>query len=243
MKNLNQAVIDELFLTGPGEELVQKTLLQLSSIPGMVQIFGPYKKDTAGKKNSDQQRWADYQRFDWSIRPLPAINIFESQTEAKSAENGFLIGNVSFQIFWPPNFRRSDLTGVAKAFKGALENFFASQLCADMLDELYHIQRPAKVAGLNEYGKTLSWSPNVEGIVESELVPVTILEVQYRIDLRAWYRTLEYQGRTKSNPFAKTLDDLTQIAGLLADGKGYQGIDDENFVWITLEDRIDVTNP
>lgn len=237
--NIKQKTIDDLFLTGAGEDLVPKLMLQLSKVKGFTELFGPYKVDASGNKNTDQQRWADYNRMDWSMRQLPAINVFESQVETKQSDNAYLTGNISIQVYWPANFRRSDLARVPMAFRGALLNFFTSQYVDDMLDELYYIQRPAKVYGLNELGKAATWSPNVEGIIESELVPVTILEVPYRIDLRAWYRALEYMGRTKENPFIASLDDLAVTDFL------FQGVDelDATPVWVEIESRINLSNP
>lgn len=237
-KQKNKEFIDERFLSSPGEDLVNKLMFQMNKIKGFKELFGEFKSKEQ-QKSTDQQRWADYNRQDWSIRQLPAINIFESQSETKQAENGYITGNISIQVFWPANFRRSDLSRVPSAYKGAMLGFFSSDFCKDMLDELYYNQRPEKVYGLNELGKNLTWSPNVEGLVESELVPVTILEVQYRIDLRAWYRALEYMGRTKENPFAVTLDDLVGIDGV------FQGIINNNPepVLAEVEVEIEVTNP
>lgn len=221
---IKQADIDSNFLTSPGEDLVDKLLGQLSSVPGMVKFFGPYKKPT-GKQTDQDQRWANYQRFDWSIRQLPAINVFEGQPESKQSDNAYVTGMISIQVFWPPNFRRSDLSRVPAAFNGVMKNFFASKLVADMLDEIYWHQRPMKVSGLNELGKVMNWTPNTEGIVESELVPVTVIDVNYRIDLRAWYRALEFMDRTKDKPFDVTLADLSVIGG--DNGQGvYQGVND-----------------
>lgn len=235
-QKINQGTLDAAFLSTPGEDIVPKTLLQLSSIPQFVQLFGKYTSDTSGNKTSDQQRWADYQRMDWSTRQLPAINVFEAGTENKDSDQAYLRGSVQIQVFWPANFRRSDLARVPATFKGILQNFFSSDYVKDMLDELYYIQRPMKVYGLNEYGKTLSWSPNVEGMVEDELVPVTILDVQYRIDLRSWYRALEFMERTKENPFQKTLGPLTNIDG------EYDGLTTEGVSEITVVDDITVNS-
>lgn len=237
-QQIKQPKLDALFLTGPGEELVPKTLMQMAKIPGFISLFGPYKAPT-GKPSDEQQRWADYNRFDWSIRQLPAINVFEGQTESKDSDQAFLRGTISFQIYWPPNFRRPDSRRVEAAFKGVLENFFASKYVQTMLDELYYIERDEKVYGLNEYGKTLSWTPNTEGLIESQAVPVTIVDVNYRIDLRAWYRALEFMNRTKDEPFKENLADLTQIKG------EYDGVinQDPEQIEVVLEDQITVQNP
>lgn len=243
-QQIKQKDLDETFLSGPGEYLVAKTLDQLGSIPQFVTLFGPYKAPL-GTPADDQQRWANYQRFDWSLRQLPVMNVFESATpEAKDSDQAFLRGNISFQIMWPANFRRGDSQRIEVAFKGAMQNFFASQYVRDMLDELYYIQRPMKVYGLNEYGKTMTWTPNTNAIIENEMVPVTIIDANYRIDLRAWYRALEFMGRTKDNPFEVTLPDLSGIGGgTVGVDSGYDGNNDAGDTELTIPVKIDVTNP
>lgn len=243
-QQVKQATIDAALLTGPSEDLVLKTLLQLGSVKGFTTLFGPYKPPQ-GLPADDNQRWADYQRFDWSLRQLPAISIYESQTpEQKDSDQAFLRGMISFMIVWPASMRRSDGRRVEAAFKGALQNFFSSKYVSDMLDEIYYVQRPMKVAGLNEYGKTMTWTPNTQTFIENEACPVTIIDANYRIDLRAWYRWLEFNGRTKADPFDQTLADLTVIGGV--DGEfvsGYSGIDDAGTEQVLIPDEIEVSNP
>ena len=168
---IKQATIDEYFLTSPGEELVDNTILQMSKIKNntsnpFVQLFGPYTK------GSDQQRWANYDRRDWSIRQFPVINVYEAESQDKTSSNAWVNGTVAMLVCWPSSQRRSDLSRVQMAFQGALLDFFESQEATDMLDELYFIKRDAKVNGLNEYGKIITWTPNVEGIIENEEVPI-----------------------------------------------------------------------
>lgn len=233
---IKQATIDNLFLSSPGEDIVQKTLMQMATVPGFIALFGPYVPE------SDQQRWADYNRFDWNIRQLPTINVYNMQDENKDSDQAFLRGTIGFQVFWPPNARRGDIRRVEAAFKGVVQNFFNSDYTGTMLDELYFIQRPQKVYGLNEYGKTMTWSPNTEGFIGPEAVPVTILYVQFRLDLRAWNRALEYMNRTKAQPSQETLTDLTVIGG--SNGQGiYAGEDPNNAInpiQVEIPDEIQV---
>ena len=49
---IKQKTIDDLFLTGPAEELVPKLMLQLSQVKGFKDLFGPYKSDADGNKNT-----------------------------------------------------------------------------------------------------------------------------------------------------------------------------------------------
>lgn len=235
---IKEDTLDEIFLSGPGEYLVKNTLMQMAAYKNSTgfafqQLFGKY---TPG---SNQQRWSDYSRMDWSIRQLPAVSVYEAEPEDKTSSNAWLNGTISIMVFWPPSQRRSDLARVPMAFKGVMQNFFESQFVVDMLDELYWIVRPAKVPGLNEYGKVMTWTPNVEGFVEDQQVPVSLVNVKYRIDLRAWYRWLEFNNRTKLNPINTPLADLTIIGGQ------YQGVinNDASQVQVTVPDEINVSNP
>jgi hypothetical protein len=232
-QRVSQPSLDEEFLSVPGEDLVLKTLLQFSKVPAFVKLFGPYKP------GSDQQRWADYNKFDWSIRQLPAINVYRAESDSKDSDQAWVRGTVNVQVFWPPNLRRGDLALVPDTFLGIILNFFASQYVRTMLDELYYIQRPEKVYGLNEYGKMIDRPVNIEGIVEDELVPVTLIGVRYRIYLRSWYRALEFMNRTKDQPFQDTLSDLTKIGGT------YEGVTDTEAKEqiVAVPDEITVHNP
>lgn len=216
-KVVKEADILKAFLDSPGEFIVANTLLQLSKVPQYVELFGKYTPLYDADKHrvgvNDLQRWTDYQRTDWSMRQLPAISVFESNNESKQSSNGWLTGNISIQVYWPASQRRSDWSRVHEAFKGTILNFFESALVRDMLDEHFSIKREEKVAGLNEYGKEITWTPNVEGLVENQFVPVTVIDIRYRVDLRAWYRFLEEDYRTKDQPFERTLADLVELRG------------------------------
>lgn len=250
-QTIKQADLDALFFEGPGEMIVRNTLMQMAAIPGnpnnpisgpninpFQKLFGPYTPPQPGKDVPQQQRWADYNREDWSIRQLPAINIYEAESEDKTSSNAWLNGTINFMAIWAPNQRRSDWARVGNAFKGAMQNFFESVQVRNMLDELYYITRPEKVPGLNEYGKTMVWSPNIEGIVEGEYVPVTLVSVKYRLDLRSWYRWLAFTERTKAVPFEHPLAPLTQIDGF------YEGVvDNSGQPQVSVPDNIPVSSP
>jgi hypothetical protein len=207
-QQIDRKDFDALFLEGPSQFLVPRMLAQLSKVSQLTGLFGPYKGI-----GSSEQRWADYQKFDWSIRQLPAIQLFESDTETKEAENGFMNGSVRLMVLWPASFRRSDLSRIPKAFHSAMINFFGSDLAFQLLDSKANTDRTVVVPGLNEIGKEISEAKNVEGVVESELVPVTMIDIRFRIDLRQFYRFLEDDYRTKDMPFEKTLSDLTKVVG------------------------------
>lgn len=207
-QQINRKAFDELFLEGPSMRLVPALLTQLAKVPQMAGLFGPYKGIGVA-----EQRWSDYQRFDWSLRQLPALSIFESDQETKQAENGYMPGSLRMMIFWPASFKRSDLTRIPKAFHSAMVNFFGSDLAFQLLDSKANADRTVVVPGLNEIGKEITDSKNVEGMIESELVPVTMIDIRFRIDLRQYYRFLEEDGRTRGQPFERTLADLKEIFG------------------------------
>ncbi len=171
------------------------------------------------------------------MRQLPVINVYENESQDKTSTNAWVNGSIGIMVLWPPSQRRSDLARVQMAFNGALQNFFESQQVTDMLDEIYWHERPAKVPGLNEYGKVMIWSPNVEGLVEDQEVPVTLVNVKYRLDLRAWYRAMEFQGRTKAKPYLEPLAPLTVIGG------DYAGLNNDGTIVIEVPDEIDVESP
>ena len=230
--------VEDIYLSSPGQRIVTNTLLQMSLIQNntgtaFTQLFGPY---TPG---SNQQRWSDYSRYDWSIRQLPVINVYESEAQDKVSSHAWINGSIAVMVLWQPNQRRSDLARVQMAFNGALQNFYESNELRDMLDELYYIERPAKVPGLNEYGKIMNWTPNIEGLVEDQMVPVTLVNIKYRLDLRAWYRALEFDNRTKGEPYKRPLSDLVLIGG------NYAGVthDDGTDVQIEMPDEIEVSSP
>lgn len=228
-----------LFIDAPGQFLVLKTLQQMSTVPGLAKLFGPLTIGPIenGSAVGQQQKWADYERWDWSMRQLPAISVFEAETEDKTSRNAWLNGTINFQVVWPASFRRSDWSRIPVAFKGAMQNFFESAYTNSMLDEIYWHVRPQKVPGLNEYGKIMTFTPNLEGIVEKEKVPVTLVSAKYRIDLRAWYRYLNFDNRTQDQPFTRTLADLTQLGGEY-DGVLAPGGDSQ----IAIPDEIDVSS-
>ena len=237
---LKESDLINSFIDAPGQFLVRTLIQQMGQVPGFVNLFGVPKFGPAelGYRLEQSGKWADYGRQDWSIRQLPAIAIFEAEAEDKMSRNSYVNGTLQIQVCWPASFRRSDLSRIPTAFKGALMNFFESALVTTMLDEIYWIQRPQKVPGLNELGKVMNWSPNTEGLVENDFVPVTLVSVKYRLDLRSWYRYLHFDDRTIAQPFDRTLADLTQIGG------EYDGVpaEDATDVQVILPDQIPVSS-
>lgn len=187
---------------------MKRLLETIASIPQFKTLFGPFK--TFDDAN---QRWACYARFDWSLAQLPAINVYEADPEQKTSDNAWLDGSVRIMVFWPALMRRPDLQQIPVLFKGALQNFFGSRYTDALLDPYPTLNLATKVPALNRLGMEMTWSPQVEGNVAGETVPVTILDVKYRIDLRRWQDYLESQDRTQADPFTVSLENWTRLQG------------------------------
>lgn len=228
--------LNDIFPDGPSEVLIPKFMDALAREPRFVQLFGPWKGVA-----EDNQRWADYSRYDWSYRHLPAISIFEGDTDDKTSDNAWLNGTIKIQVFWPAAMRRSALARVPKKFWGAMLNFLSSKLAYELLDPMPGINEATKCPGLNEIGKIALDTKNVEGIVENEFVPVTMIDVKFRIDLRKWTMWLEENNRTKNRPFDKTLATFTGLSSDLEE-QGIAGVvnGDANDVQILIKSDPDV---
>jgi len=207
---LRRKDVAEGLFPSPGMTLVKRILEAFAAIPQFQALFG---KPSAKGFDDAEQRYACYERFDWSLRQLPAMALYESEPEVKQSDNAFLDGSLRMMVFWPANFRRADLQQIPVAFKGAVLNFFASKYAFALLDPAPGVANATKVPGLNKLGGELTWSPQVEGNVGGEAVPVSIIDVKYRIDLRRWYQYLEEQGYTKDDPFNKTAFPWTRFEG------------------------------
>lgn len=230
-----QAGLEEKFLTGPGQVLAQHVIDAMSSVLPFSELFGP-SKDKDGKYSL---RWADYARADWSIRELPAINIYEGSTEEKESSQAFVNGSLEIQVFWPPNLRRSDTARMQKILQAAVLNFFESDVAFNLLDPGVPEANtsPLRVPALNAIGRQMSWTPNFDAVVAEQIVPATLVDVRYRLDLRSWYRYLEEDDRTKEKPFERTLEPLTEVRGV------YNGIQDgdPDDVQIEIDQDAEIT--
>ena len=198
-QQIRQEDVSKDFISGPGEVLIPALITALAQVKPFSDLFGPFTQ-----VKDPNSRWASYPRFDWSLRQLPVINVYEKEPEEKTSSNAWLNGSIGMQVFWPASFRRSDLSRIPRTFSAGLLNFLESDAAYALFSQ---------VPGLNELGRFMTWTPNVEGLVETELVPVTLCDVKYRVDLRAWYRFLELDGRTKAQPFDRTLTDLQVVGG------------------------------
>ena len=181
-----------LFLTAPAEFLVKTFVAELKADPAWARLFG------------DQIE--EYDRMDISMRTLPAMRVYFERWR-KDYESWYETGDLKIDIIWPASIRRGNLQRLPSTIAGAMmqqlrrTNFFVS-LCA-------------KNPGLNELGKNVKADMTLGFQWQDELVPMTRITANFRINLADWDDYLESDYRTKDQPFLRTLADLKRLRGLI----------------------------
>jgi hypothetical protein len=194
-----EGVETTLYLTGPAEFLCAKIVEKLLDDTVWSRLFGP---------NIDP-----YKRMDYSIRALPAMRIYNN-TYVKTAESWFVDGDIVCDLIFPANIRRKELQQIPDTVTSALMQQFRRPTFFTELCEV--------TPGLNELGKRFDVDKSLAFEWGEDLVPLTQVTLNFRIDLRAWDNYLESDNRTKDQPFERPLGDLEQIVSLI------QGLRDDN---------------
>lgn len=200
-----------LFLDGPTEFLVVKTAEQLVEVSQWREIFGEFI--------------TPYRRMDYPIRSFPALRIY-NEAYVKQFESWFIEGDVKHDIIFPANIRRNETQQIQDSLASALLQQFRRPSFFEALS--------VQVPGLNEYGKTFSVDKTLGFDWNEQIVPLTQITVNFRLDLREWDRYLEDSSRTKDDPFEETLGKLNRIVTVI------QGLRDNNEVEVEegLDQRI-----
>lgn len=177
-----------LFLTGPAEFLCRRIVDQLLADPAWKILFGdaidPYK------------------RMDYSMRALPAMRVYVDRYK-KEAETWYMNGAVTIDILFPASIRRPELEQLPSTVAAALVQQFRRPTMFAALLEL--------VPGLNELGKMVDVDKSLAFEWGDDMVPLTQINLNFRMNLNAWDDYLESDYRTKDEPFIRTLEDLRQI--------------------------------
>lgn len=188
-----------LFFDGPGEFLVKvitKLLLEDKLWP---QFFG--------------DRIDPYRRMDYSIRELPALRVY-TEGDQKQFESWFIEGDIKADVIFPASIRRNETQQLQDTLASALLQQFRRPLFFESANEL--------LPGLNELGKRFQTDKSLGFVWNEEVVPLTQITLNFRIDLRKWDEYLESTNRTKDSPFSPVLGDLrrlvSQIQALRDDG-------------------------
>ena len=193
----------EIFLTGPTEFLVSRIAEQLALIPQFKKVF--------------KDRIDPYRRMDYPIRGLPALRIYNDDY-TKQFDSWFIEGDLTLDVIWPANLRRAEQQQFQDTLTAALLQQFRRPSFMSAVEE--------SVPGLNELGKTFTVDKSLGFEWQDGTVPLTQITVNFRLDLRQWDEFLEQDGRTKEDPFERTLEDLERLFGTIP------GLDDADAVQI-----------
>ena len=190
---------EEPFLDGPGDALSASVAAALRTVSPFALIFGTAIED--------------YPRQDFTLRDLPAIRIY-NDNYAKTAESWFIDGELTLDIVLPMSCRRGELQRFPDKLSAALMQQFRRPS--------FFSKVSASVPGLNYLGKAFTVDKTLAFNIETNEVPAVQCKADWRVDLRAWDDYLERDGRTKDDPFDRTLVSLRgyaiSIAGLNDDG-------------------------
>lgn len=204
------------FLDSPAQYLVKTVVSELEKVALWKTLFGSYIEP--------------YKRMDFPMRSFPALRVYENGY-TKEFESWFINGDLIIDIIWPASIRRSELQLLQDHVSAALlqqfrrPSFFAAveNLPAIEAEEDLEGYRLLGVPGLNELGKRFTVDKSLGFMMPNDdVVPLTQITVNFRIDLRQWDEYLTENLRTKDDPFEQTLEELTQmvgtIEGLVEDG-------------------------
>jgi hypothetical protein len=177
-----------LFKDNPIEFLCATMACELQKIPQWSRIYGEYIDG--------------YMRMDYDFRNLPALRIY-NETGSKDGEHWFINGDIKCDSMLPASIRREETQQVQDTLTGALLQQLRSQNYFQAVE--------AKVPGLNELGKIFSWDKTLGFNFEDQMVPLTQITLNFRLDLRIWDDYLVANDRTVDDPFCATLANLEKI--------------------------------
>jgi hypothetical protein len=178
----------ELFYDGPGEFLVKELAKNLKTVTQWSQIFGEYIDG--------------YQRMDYPVRGTPALRIYNEQA-IKQFDSWFIEGDIKADIIFPGSLRREELQQFQDTVSAALLQQFRRPNFFNLMQSV--------VPGLNELGKTFRIDKSLGFEWGENIVPLTQITVNFRIDLREWDVYLEETLRTKDSPYEQVLGQLKRI--------------------------------
>lgn len=187
-----------LYATNPAEYLVSVIATDLKTREPWPTLFGSYIDA--------------YERMDYPVRSLPAMRVY-LENWTKNFESWFVDGKIAIDVIWPPAIRRRELTRLPSMIAGALMQQFRS---LTFFRDVYTV-----VPGLNELGKSVDANLSMGFKWKDDVVPLTQVLMNFRIDLRDWDDYLTSDNRTKDQPFDRTLGDLRTIVGTI------NGVSDE----------------
>lgn len=194
-----------IFYNGPAEFLAQRVATQLKLVPQFKALFND---------NID-----GYRRMDYSERSLPVCRIYNNDF-LKEFDSWYITGDLIVDVIFPPNIRRAETQDFQDTISSALLQQFRRPEFFVLMESL--------VPGLNELGKTFSVDKSMGFEFGDNVVPLTQMRVNFRINLEQWDLYLERTNRTKDSPFLETLANLERIVAVI------QGLNNDSEVEVTL---------
>lgn len=201
-----EGIETNLYLTGPAEFLCKKVAEKLLEIEVWRKLFGEFIDP--------------YKRMDYPIRSLPAMRIYNN-SYVKQFESWFIDGDLVCDLIFPANIRRIETQQIPDTITAALLQQFRRPGFFNALCEV--------TPGLNELGKRFDVDKSLAFEWEDNLVPLTQVSINFRIDLRQWDLYLESDNRTKDEPFSRPLGDLEEIFTTI------KGLRDDCTIGVTVE--------
>lgn len=184
-----------IFLLGPVEHLVDVCADVLRATPEWAALYG-CTADDPGSIDT-------YKRMDYDVRQLPALRIY-NETQDKQFDSWFITGDLVLDMIWPASLRRQDLQRIPDTVANAMLQQF--RRVGPFFNSVSD-----KIPGLNELGKSFNVDKSMGFEWGENILPLTQIRANFRIDLRIWDDYLNSVGRTKDDPFNVTLGDLRRV--------------------------------
>lgn len=194
-----------IFIDGPAEFLAKRVVIELRKVEQLTAIFSDYIDA--------------YPRDDYPVRALPALRVYDKGYR-KAFDSWFIEGELYIDIIYPANLRRIENQEIPDILSSALLQQFRRPTFFNTLCEV--------VPGLNELGKSFNVDKSLGFELGENIVPLTQIQANFRIDLREWDNYLTSTDRTKDRPFERTIGDLEKLVGVI------QGMRDDPEVEISL---------
>lgn len=189
---------EQLFIDGPSDYLPRFIVDELKKVTQWAKLF------IGGIDH--------YKKMDYSMRSLPALRIY-TESYGKKFDSWFINGDVTLDVIFPASLRRHDLEDIPGQVANALLQQFRRPTFFSTLR--------GNIPGLNELGKEFNVDKALGFQIKDNIVPLTQIKANFRIDLREWDTYLTETFRTKDEPFKKVLGNLDAIAVTI------QGVDDD----------------
>lgn len=188
-----------IFLLGPVEHLVSTCAQTLRETPEWAALYGC--------TDGDHGSIDTYKRMDYDVRQLPALRIY-NENASKEFDSWFITGDLVLDMIWPASLRRHSLQTIPDTVSNAMLQQF--RRVGPFFNKVSD-----NIPGLNELGKSFNVDKSMGFEWGDDILPLTQIRANFRIDLRIWDDYLESVGRTKDDPFNVPLGDLRRVVTVI----------------------------